>query len=136
MARPGRHHEPVQQDFAIDLASDGSLRAEDGTALDPAPAWTPEHLLLAGLVRCSLESLRFHAKRAGIEVTTAEGSANAHVAKREGDGRYAVVEANVTLAVQLVPMPDDASELLAKAERDCFVGGSLTAKPVYRWTVS
>ena len=126
----------MQQDFAIDLKPDGTLHAEDGTALSPAPAWTPEHLLLAGLVRCSLESLRFHAKRAGIEVTSAEGSASAHVAKRDSDGRYAVASAEVALTVQLVPLPEDPSELLAKAERDCFVGASLTAKPRYRWTVN
>lgn len=126
----------MQQDYTVDLTPDGSLRTEDGTALDPAPAWTPEHLLLAGLVRCSLESLRFHAKRAAIEVAAAEGSAKAHVAKRESDGRYAVVEAEVALAVRLVPPPEDPSELLAKAERDCFVGASLTVKPQYRWTVS
>ncbi|HSX22738.1 MAG TPA: OsmC family protein [Gaiellaceae bacterium] len=126
----------MQQDFAIGLAPDGSLHTEDGTALEAPPAWTPEHLLLAGLVRCSIESLRFHAKRAGIELAVAEGSAKAHVAKRESDGRYAVVESSVALAVRLVPPPDDSSELLAKAERDCFVGASLTAKPQYRWTVS
>lgn len=126
----------MQQDFAVDLKPDGTLHAENGTTLEPAPGWTPEHLLLAGLVRCSLESLRFHAKRAGIEVAAAEGSANAHVAKRESDGRYAVVEAEVALTVQLAPLPDDATELLAKAERDCFVGASLTAKPAYRWTVT
>jgi hypothetical protein len=26
-------------------------------------------------------------------------------------------------------------ELLAKAERDCFIGASLTVKPTYAWTV-
>ncbi len=126
----------MQQDYSVDLASDGSLRTEGGAAFDPAPAWSPEHLLLAGLVRCSLESLRFHAKRAGVEVAAAKGSANAHVARRDSDGRYAIVEAEVALEVQLVPSPDDASELLAKAERDCFIGASLTVKPRYRWTVN
>ena len=126
----------MQKDYTVDLAADGSLRTEDGTALDPAAAWTPEHLLLAGLVRCSLDSLRFHAKRAGVEVVAAEGSANAHVEKRESDSRYAVVEAEVALAVKLIPLPDDSSELLAKAERDCFVGASLTVKPRYRWTLA
>ena len=28
------------------------------------------------------------------------------------------------------------AELLAKAERDCFVGNSLTVTPVYEWTVT
>lgn len=136
MGRFGRHHGAVQQDYTVDLMPDGSLRTEDGAVLDPAPGWTPEHLLLAGLIRCSLESLRFHAKRAGIEVGSASGSANARVEKRASDGRYAVVDAEVAFDVRLVPLPDDPSELLAKAERDCFVGASLTAKPRYRWTIA
>ena len=123
-------------EYAVELAGDGSLRAEDGTVLDPPPAWSPEHLLLAGLVRCSLKSLRHHAKRAGIEVEAATGSATARVTKRASDGRYAVSDTDVALDVRLVPLPDDPSELLAKAERDCFVGSSLTAKPAYRWTVA
>jgi organic hydroperoxide reductase OsmC/OhrA len=122
-------------EYAIELADDGSLRAEDGTVLDTPHAWSPEHLLLAGLVRCSLKSLRHHAKRAGIEIETATGSASARVTKRESDGRYAIADTEVTLDVQLVPLPNDPSELLAKAERDCFVGSSLTAKPHYSWTV-
>jgi hypothetical protein len=58
------------------------------------------------------------------------------ITKRESDGRYAVVEAELELAVEIAPEPDDLGELLAKAERDCFVGASLTAKPSYRWTVN
>jgi len=34
------------------------------------------------------------------------------------------------------PEPDALAELLALAERDCFVGSSLTAKPRYRWVVN
>jgi hypothetical protein len=30
----------------------------------------------------------------------------------------------------------DVRDLIAKGERDCFVGASLTAKPTYRWTVN
>ncbi|HET8895580.1 MAG TPA: OsmC family protein [Gaiellaceae bacterium] len=126
----------MRKDYAIDLGPDGSLRTDDGTALSPGPGWTPEHLLLAGLVRCSLESPRFHATRAGVEVESATASANAHVEKRESDGRFAIVDVGVAVDVRLVPLPDDPSELLAKAERDCFVGASLTAKTHYRWTVN
>jgi organic hydroperoxide reductase OsmC/OhrA len=121
-------------EYAVELADDGSLRAEDGTVLDPPPAWSPEHLLLAGLVRCSLKSLRHHAKRAGVEVAGATGSANARLVKRESDGRYAIADTEVALDIRLVPKPDDPSELVAKAERDCFVGSSLTEKPRYSWT--
>ena len=136
MARSGRHHELVRKDYAVDLRPDGSLQTEDEAALVPGSEWTPEHLLLAGLVNCSLESLRFHAKRAGVEVETASGSATAHIEKREGDGRFAIVDAGVSLEVRLVPTPDDPSDLFAKAERDCFVGASLTAKPRYTWTLA
>ncbi len=95
-------------------------------------------MLLAGLVRCSLDSLRHHAKRAGVEIASATGDASALVTRRESDGRYAVVEANLELSVELDPEPtaDALADLLAKAERDCFVGASLTAKPSYHWAVN
>ena len=32
-------------------------------------SWTPEHLVLAGLARCSLTSLRYHCVRAGVALT-------------------------------------------------------------------
>ena len=124
--------------YAVDLGADQLLRTEDGTPLGPDPAWTPEHLLLAGLIRCSLESLRHHLRRASFELAAASGSATALVTRREADERYAVVEAQLDLDVELSPQPgpEELRELLAKAERDCFVGASLTTKPTYRWTVN
>jgi uncharacterized OsmC-like protein len=124
--------------YAVGLGADGSLSTENGTALVPGDDWTPEHLLLAGLVRCSLDSLRHHTKRAGVKLAASAGDASALVTRRESDGRYAVVETTAELSVELAPepAPDALAELLAKAERDCFVGASLTAKPSYRWTVN
>ena len=121
--------------YAIDLHEGGALRTEDGTELVVDQAWTPEHLLLAALLRCSLTSLRFHARRAEIEVTDAKGSARAMVTRRESDNRFAIVECDVELEVRLSPQPgeDEAARLFANAERDCFVGASLTVKPTYRW---
>ncbi|HEX7525751.1 MAG TPA: OsmC family protein [Gaiellaceae bacterium] len=123
--------------WAVDLAEGDVVRTEDGTPLGGGPEWTPEHLLLAGLLRCSLTSLRHHARRAGIEVSRATGSANTLFARRESDGRIAIAEVDVVLRVGLQPQPGEAelAELLAKAERDCFVGASLTVKPSYTWTV-
>jgi uncharacterized OsmC-like protein len=123
--------------YAVDLDEGGSLRAEDGTRLEADPAWSPEHLMLAALVRCSLKSLAYHARRANIEVSDAQGSARALFTKRESDERYAAVENEVELAVRLTPKPGDEelAELLAKAERDCFIGASMTVTPTYRWTV-
>ena len=83
--------------YAIDLHEGGALRTEDGTPLAVDPAWSPEHLLLAALVRCTLKSLGYHARRGHIEVSDAHGSARALFAKREADERYAVVECEVEL---------------------------------------
>jgi len=124
--------------YAIGLGADGAVSTESGASLVPGAEWTPEHLLLAGLVRCSLDSLRHHLGRAGVQLVSSIGGASAVVTRRESDGRYALVEANVELSVQLepAPAPDAVAELLAKAERDCFVGASLVAKPSYRWIVN
>lgn len=124
--------------FAIDLLPSGELRDETGARLEVPPEWTPEHLLLAALGRCSLASLRYHAQRAELVVGHASGETRALVTRRESDDRYAVVEAAVEIAIELDPEPgaDELAELLAKAERDCFVSASLTVKPRYRWTVN
>jgi uncharacterized OsmC-like protein len=111
--------------------------AADGETVEVPENWTPEHSVLAGLLDCSLTSLRYHALRYGIAVD-AEGSARGLVTKRDSDGRYGFVEIDVQFDVSFDPRPGDAeiAELLAKAERDCFVGASLTPAPVYSWNVA
>ncbi len=123
-------------EYAASLDGGGTLLA-DGSPLEPGEAWSPEHLVLAGLMRCTLKSLRFHADRAGIAVrggATAEGM----VTKREEDERFAFVEIECGLDVELDPQPEGAAlgELLDLAERDCFVGASLTVAPRYEWRVN
>ncbi len=122
--------------FAVDLGPSVEFLEENAVRLDVPPEWTPEHLLLAALVRCSLASFRYHAERVGLVVGSTSGSARGMVTKRESDERYAFVEAEVELVVAVEPDPDDLAALLAKAERDCFVSASLTVKPRYRWTVN
>jgi organic hydroperoxide reductase OsmC/OhrA len=124
--------------YAVDVTAAGQLIEENGVALELPAEWSPEHLLLAALVRCSLKSLRYHAKYKSVAVRSASGTSRTLVTKRETDGRYALVETAVELAVQLdpEPEPDALAELLKLAERDCFIGSSLTAKPSYRWTVN
>lgn len=124
--------------YAVELSADGELREENGVRLETPAEWTPEHLLLAALVRCSLKSLRHHAARARVEVRSAFGSARTLVTRRESDGRYAMVETDVELRVELEPLPEGSAlaDLLGLAERDCFIGSSLTAGPQYRWIVN
>ena len=99
--------------------------------------WTPEHLLLTALCRCTLTSFRYHAKRVGL-FPSASGAADGVVTVREEDGRFAFVEINVRLYVEMphAPSGDDVRALVAKAERDCFVGASLVVEPDYHWTVN
>ena len=124
--------------YAVELSPAGELREENGVVLDAPAEWSPEHLLLAALVRCSLKSLRYHAGRRGVDVRSTSGSARTLVTRRETDGRYATVDTEVELQVELEPLPEEPglSELLALAERDCFIGSSLTVEPRYRWTVN
>ena len=107
-----------------------------GPPIRAGEGWSAEHLLLAGLCKCTLTSLGYHAKRVGVRAT-ADARAHGVVTKRESDGRYAFVEIDVELDVVLDPpiAGDDLATLLAKAESGCFVGASLTAPPRYRWTV-
>jgi organic hydroperoxide reductase OsmC/OhrA len=111
-----------------------STSDKGGTPIPDDEAWSPEHLVLAGLARCTLKSLSYHAQLRGLGVTS-HASANGVVTKRESDGRYAFVEIKVRLEASFEPAPSDLPELLALAERDCFVGASLTVDPDYRWTV-
>jgi uncharacterized OsmC-like protein len=72
--------------YAIGLDRAGGLTAEGASPLELAEAWTPEHLVLAGLVRCTLQSLRFHADREGLDFLARAG-ASGTVTRRPEAGR-------------------------------------------------
>ena len=126
-------------DFAVTVDEAWDARSERGG--DPLavndPHWAPEHLVLASLARCSLTSLRYHCRRAGVALTS-RASARGTVTRRDGDGRFAFVEIALEADVAFEPKPDEATvaDLLMKGERDCFVGASLTAQPTYEWRVA
>lgn len=124
-------------EFSVDLDEDGRLSAPEAGSLETPGAWTPEHLLLAALARCSGSSLSYHAKRASLEVSIRTQTQGV-VARREGDGRFAFTEIDIKMVVESdrdLPT-DELWALLAKAERDCFVGASLEVSPNYSWTVN
>jgi organic hydroperoxide reductase OsmC/OhrA len=124
-------------DYAVTADADWTVHSDrGGAAITRDDAWSPEHLVLAGLVRCTLTSLEYHARRSGVTVT-ANADAHGSVTRRDTDGRFAVVSIDVTLDVATAPSLErgDLSELVERAERDCFIGASLTVVPRYVWRV-
>jgi organic hydroperoxide reductase OsmC/OhrA len=123
--------------YAAAIDREGRLFAEGADPFVLPAAWTPEHLLLVAVARCTLKSLRYHADRAGVGVTASADMAST-VSRREADGRYAVVELTIDFELELVPQPSAelVDELLFKAERDCFVGNSLSVRPRWTWRVN
>ena len=119
------------------VTRDERVEAEGCDPLELGPHWQAEHLVLAGLVRCSITSLRYHARRVGATVD-ASGSARGAITKRTADDRYAFVEIDCEIDAELTPAlgGSELRELLANAERDCFIGASLTTPLRYRWTVN
>jgi uncharacterized OsmC-like protein len=128
----------VPKTFTYAVSVDRDWRAtsdEGGSPIPHEEAWSPEHLVLAAVARCTLASLRFHARREGLELK-ASAEARGSVTKRSSDDRYAFAELAIDLDATLEPAPENVRELLALAERDCFVGASLTVAPEYRWVVN
>src|SRR6476469_4815356 len=81
-------------DYAVEVDEAWDARSERGGAVlagDDEEHWAPEHLVLAGLARCSLTSLRYHCTRAGVGLSS-RASARGTVTRREDDGRFAFVE--------------------------------------------
>jgi organic hydroperoxide reductase OsmC/OhrA len=126
----------LQFDVTVDRAGD-ARSALGGSPLPREAEWWAEHLVLAGLVRCTLASLDYAARRAGVNVVSS-GTAHGVVTRRDEDGLYALVDISTTLDVQLAPAlePDGLHGLLAKAEHGCFVSNSLSAKPRHSWIVN
>jgi organic hydroperoxide reductase OsmC/OhrA len=123
--------------YEVAIEDGGRMLANGSSPLEAGGEWSADHLVVAALLRCSLESLGYHAQRAGFEVS-GRGEGAARVTKRESDGRYAIVDIEARLEVAIEPDPGEepVRELLAKAERDCFVGASLSATPRYAWRVN
>ena len=125
-------------EFEVAVAPDRSVTSGlGGPPIPTADEWQAEHFVLAGLVRCTLASLDYHLRKRDLRAT-GSGSAHGVVTKREEGGLYAFVEIDAELVVDFEPPVGGglARELIASAERGCFVGNSLTARPRYRWIVN
>jgi len=124
--------------YEVRLDADGTMRTEDDSTFATPEAWSAEHLLLASILRCTAKSLDYSARKKGIASATVSGNAKGLVRRREEDGRFAVVRTDLALDVAFDPQPDRAQlqDILTWAERGCFIGSSLTAKPVYHWNAA
>lgn len=129
---------PRVLEFDVTVDRDRVARsALGGSPLPREAEWWAEHLVLAGLVRCTLASMDYAARRAGMNAV-GSGSAHGVVTKRAGDDLYAFVDIETTLEVQLAPPPEPETleKVIAKAEHGCFVSNSLSTKPRHRWIVN
>jgi organic hydroperoxide reductase OsmC/OhrA len=129
---------PKVLEFDVSVDRDRTARSSlGGDAIKQQDEWAAEHLMLAGLVRCTLASLDHHVRRAGLSAIGA-GTAHGVVTRREHDGLHAFTEIEARYDVELDPAPElgVVRQLVAKAERGCFVGNSLDPRPRYRWTVN
>jgi organic hydroperoxide reductase OsmC/OhrA len=121
-------------EYWITLDEDG-LTA-DGQPMQLADA-SAEHLLLAGLARCSLSSLGHFSRQRNVEAT-ASAYASGTVTRREEDDRYGFASIECRMDVQLGSElgEDELRTLLQSAEWGCFVGASLRPAPRYKWRVN
>src|SRR3954453_11636769 len=106
-------------EYAVDVDRAGRMTMPGGGQFVPPEGWSADHLLLAALVRCSIDSFAYHARRAGHELT-ASGEAQGSITKSGDDGRYRFISINVRIDAQLAPRTSEVDDLIAKAERDCF----------------
>ena len=122
--------------YEVVLDRSGVITDEAGDGLQAGDGWTPEHLVLAAVARCGVNSLTWFAQKDGIEVA-ASATASGVVARRD-DARNAFVEIECRLEVELTPPPGDEKlrPLLTRAERGCYVGNSLDPHPRYSWIVN
>jgi uncharacterized OsmC-like protein len=114
---------------------------DNGLTIDGQPmqlgAASAEHLLLAGLLRCSISSLAYFARQRNVEAD-ASAYASGTVTRREDDDRYGFTIIECRMDVRLDDeLPDDELRTLVQsAEWGCFVGASLRPAPRYKWRVN
>ena len=90
-------------EYAVELDDGGHLTVPGGGQFVPPEGWSADHLLLAALVRCSIDSFAYHARRAGHDGAAARARRTARSRRRGDDGRYRFVAIDVRLDVQLTP---------------------------------
>jgi organic hydroperoxide reductase OsmC/OhrA len=121
-------------DYWVTLDDEGLSADGQPLELEDAKA---EHLLLAGLARCSISSLQYFARQRNVEVE-ATAYVSGTVTRREEDDRYGFTNIECRMDVQLHNgiSDDDLRALFKSAEWGCFVSASLNPAPRYTWRVN
>jgi organic hydroperoxide reductase OsmC/OhrA len=123
-------------EYWVSLGDDGEASA-DGEPVPLGEDISAEHLLLAGLARCSIQSLAYFARQRNIELK-ASAYASGTVTRRDDDDRYGFTDIECRMDVDFDGelADDDLRSLLESAEWGCFVGASLNPAPRYAWRVN
>jgi uncharacterized OsmC-like protein len=123
-------------EYWVSLGENGEVSA-DGEPVRLGDDVSAEHLLLAGLARCSIQSLAYFARLRNLEVQ-ASAYASGTVTRRADDDRYGFTELECRMEIELDGSLDDDElrNLLESAEWGCFVGASLNPAPRYMWRVN
>jgi organic hydroperoxide reductase OsmC/OhrA len=121
-------------DYWVTLDDEGLSADGQKLELEDAKA---EHLLLAGLARCSISSLQYFARQRNVEVE-ASAYVSGTVTRREQDDRYGFTNIECRMDVQLQNgiSDEDLRTLFESAEWGCFVSASLHPAPRYAWRVN
>jgi organic hydroperoxide reductase OsmC/OhrA len=123
-------------EYWVTLDESGSLSA-DGEPVELGSDVSAEHLLLAGLARCSISSLQHFAKQRELALKATAYAAGT-VTLRADEDRYGFTDIQCRIDVDLdSELPDaELRPLLESAEWGCFVGASLDPAPRYTWRVN
>ena len=98
--------------------------------------WSPEHLFLAALESCTMLSFLAHCEHNDLEVGEYSAAATGSVERRSEDQRYAFTHVSVVVSVRMATGHAQAArELTPKAERDCYITASTTARIETEWRI-
>jgi organic hydroperoxide reductase OsmC/OhrA len=98
--------------------------------------WSPEHIFLAALESCTMLSFLAHCEHNDLEVREYSARATGSIERREDDRRYAFTGVKVVVHARMAPgQAAAARELTDKAERDCFITASTTARIDNDWRI-
>lgn len=127
---------PKLRHYAIAVDDAGRPTQETGGALSWEEHWTPEHLVLAALARCSLIALEYHAGRESLSTAASAEAAGVVGPRANGSWGFVEIDCRIEATLSPPPAPERVPALAARAERGCFVGQSLEPRPRYKWTIN